>query len=93
MGFVPIPFDAFMASWAPDNTEVAVVDRISGSLWLLDADGSSLRVAVNSSFVPRRTAWRPVAVDAAAIVAAQEEGPAEAEAEVIEGETATPLSS
>lgn len=74
VGFIPLPFDAFMASWAPDNTEAAVVDRFAGGLWLIDADGTSLRQAVGSNFVPRRTAWRPVPIDAAAVLA-EEPGP------------------
>lgn len=83
-GFIPLPFNAFLASWSPDNSEAAVVDRGTGSLWLLDADGSTLRVAVNSNFVPRRTAWRPVPVDADEVLAEQADDDTEG--------TATPLS-
>ncbi len=72
VGFIPMPFQAYLAAWAPDNSEAAVVDRVTGALWLLDADGSSLRQAIDSSFVPRRVAWRPVPIDAAAVLAERE---------------------
>lgn len=68
-GLIPLPFQAFLAAWAPDDSEVTVIDRITGALWLLDADGSSLRQAIGSNFVPRRASWRPVPIDAAAVLA------------------------
>ncbi len=79
-GLVPLPFQAFLAAWAPDNSEAAVIDRITGAMWLLDADGSSLRQALGANFVPRRVAWRPVPIDAAAVLteqAAESEEPEE----------------
>ncbi len=68
-GFIPLPFQAFLTAWSPDNSEAAVIDRITGALWLLDADGSSLRQAVAANFIPRRIAWRPVPIDAEAVLA------------------------
>lgn len=68
-GFIPLPFQAFLAAWAPDSSEVAVIDRLAGAMWLLDSDGSSVRQALGNTFVPRRTAWRPVPIDAAAVLA------------------------
>ena len=75
IGFIPLPFQAFMAAWAPDGSEVAVIDRLTGALWIIDSDGSSLRQVLNRAFVPRRTVWRPVPIDAAAVLAANNGGP------------------
>lgn len=72
-GFVPIPFQAFLTAWSPDSSEVAVIDRITGALWLLDSDGSSIRQALDRNFIPRRVAWSPVPVDAEAVLAEQSE--------------------
>lgn len=71
VGLIPLPFQAFLAAWGPDNSEAAVIDRITGALWLLNADGSSLRQAVGSAFVPRRVSWRPIPIDAEAVLAEQ----------------------
>ncbi len=68
-GVIPVPFQSFLAAWAPDTSEAAVIDRFAGALWLVDVDGTSLRQALGSDFVPRRVAWRPVPIDAEAILA------------------------
>lgn len=81
-GLIPLPFQAFLAAWGPDNSEAAVIDRVTGALWLLNADGSSLRQAVGNNFLPRRVSWRPIAIDAEAVLAAQ--AAAEAEEETAE---------
>ncbi len=90
-GFVPLPFQAFLATWSPDSSEVAVIDRVTGALWLLDSDGSSLRQAVDRSFVPRRVAWSPVPIDAEAVLAEQESELSEEPGDGAEGENEPPL--
>jgi Tol biopolymer transport system component len=60
IGFVPVPVEAFMASWSPDNTELMVIDVVAGAMWLTDADGSGFRQGLDRSFIPRHSAWRPV---------------------------------
>jgi PKD repeat protein len=74
-GFIPLPFQTFMAAWAPDGSEVTVIDRLTGAMWIADSDGSSLRQVLNRAFVPRRTAWRPVPIDAQAVLAAKNDAP------------------
>ncbi len=73
-GFIPLPFQAFMAAWAPDGTEAVVIDRLTGAMWIIDSDGTSLRRVLSRELVPRRTAWRPVPIDAPAVLASSNSG-------------------
>lgn len=68
--FVPLPFPALLAAWSPDESEVAVIDRVAGAMWLLDSDGSSIRQALGNNFLPLRMAWRPVPINATAVLEA-----------------------
>lgn len=73
VGLIPLPFQVLVASWAPDSTEVAVVDLSIGAMWLLDSDGTSVRQTLGSNFQPRRSSWRPVPLDAEAVLAERAE--------------------
>ena len=73
LGFIPMPFQALFASWSPDSTEVAVTDLSTGAMWLLDSDGTSIRQTLGNNFNPRRSSWRPVPIDAAAVLAERAE--------------------
>ena len=68
-GFVPLPFPSFTASWSPDNTELVAVDFLTGAMFLVDADGTSLRPILGSGVFPGAAAWRPVPVDHESVLA------------------------
>ena len=57
-----LPFPVLVASWSPDDSEVALVDAVAGAMWLMDSDGTGLRQALPQEVQPRRPAWRPVAL-------------------------------
>lgn len=59
---VPVPIRAFSAAWSPDGSEVAMVDRFTGEMWLTDVDGTGLRATLSGSASPSRIAWRPVPI-------------------------------
>ena len=60
-----LPFTATEAFWAPDQTELAVIDADQGSLWLGDVDGTGLRQLMRAAVLPRHAAWRPVPLEPA----------------------------
>jgi hypothetical protein len=57
-----IPIPAFSASWSPDDSEVAVIDRFTGEMWLADTDGTGLRTTLSGEAAASRIAWRPVPI-------------------------------
>jgi dipeptidyl aminopeptidase/acylaminoacyl peptidase len=59
---IKLPFSVLLAAWAPDNSELAVVDSEIGAMWLVDADSTSLRQSFTADADPRRVSWRPVAL-------------------------------
>jgi cyclophilin family peptidyl-prolyl cis-trans isomerase/PKD repeat protein/WD40 repeat protein len=48
-----------IASWSPDDSEIAAIDSLLGAGWLVDADSTGLRRIVDAGQTPTRMSWRP----------------------------------
>ena len=57
--YIESSLEFLVAAWAPDDSELMVIDSLLGAAWFLDSDGTGLRRAVDSGQFPTRMSWRP----------------------------------
>ena len=57
--FIESNLEFHVAAWAPDDSEVVMIDSLLGAGWIVDSDGTGLRRIVSSEQVPTRMSWRP----------------------------------